>query len=81
MNIEKIIDKDFNGVISVKKDNHIIIQKAYGYSDINNKVPNEIYTKFATASAAKVFCRNWHFAINRKGKIKPGRYDRQYIGF
>jgi CubicO group peptidase (beta-lactamase class C family) len=55
MNIEKIVEKDFSGVISVKINNEIIIQKAYGYADIANEIPNEIDTKFATASAGKVF--------------------------
>jgi CubicO group peptidase (beta-lactamase class C family) len=55
MNIDKIIGKDFSGVILVKIYNKIIIQKAYGYADIANKIPNELDTKFATASAGKVF--------------------------
>jgi CubicO group peptidase (beta-lactamase class C family) len=55
MNIEKIIGKDFSGAIFVKIHNKIIIQKAYGYADIVNEIPNEIDTKFATASAGKVF--------------------------
>ena len=55
MNIKALIEDDFNGVISVKKENEIILQKAYGYADIANKIPNEIDTKFATASAGKVF--------------------------
>ncbi|MDR0557193.1 MAG: beta-lactamase family protein [Treponema sp.] len=55
MNIEKVLKKNFNGVISVKVNNESIIQKAYGYADIVNKIPNEIDTKFATASAGKVF--------------------------
>jgi CubicO group peptidase (beta-lactamase class C family) len=35
--------------------NKIIIQKAYGYADIVNEIPNETDTKSATASAGKVF--------------------------
>jgi CubicO group peptidase (beta-lactamase class C family) len=55
MNIETLIAKDFNGVILVKKQDQIAIQKAYGYADLINKIPNELDTKFATASAGKVF--------------------------
>ncbi|MDR2600301.1 MAG: beta-lactamase family protein [Oscillospiraceae bacterium] len=55
MNIEKLIEKDFSGVISVRKNGEELIKKAYGFADINNKIPNEVDTKFATASAGKAF--------------------------
>ena len=55
MNIESIIGGNFNGIISVRKNNDVIFQKPYGFADIINKIPNEIDTKFATASAGKVF--------------------------
>jgi hypothetical protein len=42
MNIEKTIGKDFSGVIFVKIHNKIIIQKAYGYADIVNEIPNDM---------------------------------------
>jgi CubicO group peptidase (beta-lactamase class C family) len=69
MNVETIVDKDFNGVISVKKDNHIIIQRAYGYSDITNKIPNETDTNFATASAGKVFVAICILQLIERGKL------------
>jgi CubicO group peptidase (beta-lactamase class C family) len=55
MNIDNLVGQDFSGVVSVRKDKKIIVQNSYGYADINNKVPNEMDTKFATASAGKVF--------------------------
>jgi len=55
MNIDNIIPVDFSGVISIRKNNEIILKQSYGYADINNKISNEIDTKFATASAGKVF--------------------------
>lgn len=55
MNIENIIDKDFTGAISIRRNENSIFQKAYGYADLSNKVKNEVDTKFATASAGKVF--------------------------
>lgn len=55
MNIDKFIKKDFSGAVSIKKNGEVIFQDAYGYSDLPNKVYNEINTKFATASAGKVF--------------------------
>jgi CubicO group peptidase (beta-lactamase class C family) len=69
MNIETIIERNFNGVISIKKNNQIIIQKLYGYSDIVNKIPNEMDTKFATASAGKVFVAAGVLKLIEDGKL------------
>jgi CubicO group peptidase (beta-lactamase class C family) len=69
MNINEIIGKDFNGVISIRKDNKVILQNSYGYSDINNKIPNEMDTKFATASAGKVFVAVGILQLIEAGKL------------
>lgn len=55
MTIETWIDADFSGCISIRKSEHIIFQKAFGYADLPNKLPNTLETKFPTASAGKVF--------------------------
>ena len=69
MNVEACIKDDFNGVISVKIENRIIFQKAYGYADMANKIPNEIDTKFATASAGKVFVAVGVLQLIQNGKL------------
>jgi len=69
MNISTLIDDNFNGAISIKKDNQIILQKAYGYADIVNKIPNEVDTRFATASAGKVFVGAGILQLIQKGKL------------
>ncbi|WP_461254954.1 serine hydrolase [Treponema sp. R80B11-R83G3] len=68
MNIENLIENDFSGVISVRKDGKTLFQNSYGYADINNKIPNEIDTKFATASAGKVFVAVGILQLIEKGK-------------
>nr|WP_082029291.1 serine hydrolase domain-containing protein [Beduini massiliensis] len=55
MNIENLIKTEFRGCISVTQENTPLFLKAYGYADLPNKVPNDAETKFATASAGKVF--------------------------
>ena len=69
MNIQALIEDDFNGVICVRKDNRITLQEAYGYADIVNKIPNEIDTKFATASAGKVFVAVGVLQLIQNGKL------------
>lgn len=53
--INKIIGDDFRGCVLICKSNEILFEKAYGYADLPNEVPNQCDTKFATASAGKVF--------------------------
>lgn len=55
MSLEKIIPPDFRGCISISQKKEILFEKAYGYADLPNQIPNEIETRFATASAGKVF--------------------------
>ena len=55
MDIEKLIDKDFQGCVSIRKNGEHVFQNAYGYADLANKTENTIDTRFATASAGKAF--------------------------
>jgi len=67
--IENLIGKDFSGVISIRKDGKTLMQNSYGYADINNKILNEIDTRFATASAGKVFVAVGILQLIEKGKL------------
>jgi len=69
LNIENLIESDFSGAVSVRRKNEVIFRKSYGYADINNKVKNEIDTKFATASAGKVFVAVGILQLIEKGKL------------
>ena len=69
MNVGELAGQDFNGVISVRKDKKIIVQHSCGYADINNKIPNEMDTKFATASAGKVFVAAGILQLIEKGSL------------
>ena len=55
MNCENIIGEDFSGCISVIRNGAVEFRKAYGYADDANRIPNRHDTRFATASAGKVF--------------------------
>jgi CubicO group peptidase (beta-lactamase class C family) len=46
-----------------------LVQNSYGYADISNKIPNETDTKFATASAGKVFVAVGILQLIEKGKL------------
>lgn len=68
--IEKLINNDFNGVILVKKDGERVLEKAFGNRDLPNETPNQIDTKFATASAGKVFIAVAILQLVEQGKLK-----------
>lgn len=55
MNIKEMIDSSFRGNIYVVQDGKILCESATGFADLPNEVPNSIETKFASASAGKVF--------------------------
>jgi CubicO group peptidase (beta-lactamase class C family) len=66
---EELIGNDFNGAVFVEKDDKIVVQRACGYADIVNKIPNAPDTKFATASAGKVFVAAGILQLIERGKI------------
>lgn len=72
MNIEKIIDSDFNGVVFVRNSEHIIFEKAFGYADLYNSIPNELETKFATASGGKAFVATGILKLIEEGRLSFG---------
>lgn len=54
MNYSEIIGSSFRGAACIKKDGEIF-EYANGYRDFSNQLPNTIDTRFASASAGKVF--------------------------
>ncbi|MDT8718341.1 serine hydrolase [Clostridium sp. 19966] len=52
---DDIVDKNFSGVIAIRKADKEVYKKAYGYADKSNKITNKINTSFAMASGSKVF--------------------------
>lgn len=70
MEFEEIIEKDFRGCISVVKNGTVIFEKSYGYADLYNKIHNKLNTKFATASAGKVFIAVAILQLIESGKLR-----------
>lgn len=69
LNINDLIDKDFSGVIRIKKCENIILEKALGLANISYNVDNEIDTKFAIASGGKVFVAVAILKLIEDGKL------------
>lgn len=69
MTFDTIINQPFNGVVSVKKGDEIIFEKAYGYADLANKRSNQTNTRFPTASAGKIFVATCILQLIEQGKL------------
>lgn len=69
INFEKYIDNTFSGCVLVTCNGKTIIQKSCGYSNLANKIPNKLDTRFATASAGKVFVAIAVLQLIENGKL------------
>ena len=69
MRFDKLTDKDFRGCISIKQSGRYLFQQAYGYANLADEIPNTLETKFATASAGKVFVAVAILQLIEKGKL------------
>lgn len=79
------VDTGFSGVISIFKGTGSVFNKAYGYRDIKNKLPNQTDTIFGTASGTKLFTALGIGKLIDQGMLSldtpVGEIDREYKGF
>lgn len=61
---------EFSGVISIRTQDHIILELSNGYLDIPNKQPNKINTRFAIASGTKLFTALGIMRLIEEKKLK-----------
>lgn len=69
MMLKEAIFQDFSGAVSITKEGRTVYQRAFGYADLANKIANKIETKFATASAGKVFVAIAILQLIEQGRI------------
>lgn len=55
MGIKEMIDVNFRGNIYIVQNGKVLYERENGFADFPNKISNTIETKFASASAGKVF--------------------------
>ena len=55
MGIKVMIDVNFRGNIYIVQNGKVLYERENGFADFPNKISNTIETKFASASAGKVF--------------------------
>ena len=79
------LETEFSGVVSVFRDASTIFNKAFGYRDISNKLPNTTNTLFGTASGTKLFTALGIGVMIDRGLLAldtaVGDIDQAYTGF
>ena len=70
MNIKEFIDTKFRGNVYIVQDNQVLCENVTGFADWANEIPNSLDTKFASASAGKVFVAVGILQLIEQGKIK-----------
>ena len=70
MDIKEMLDSDFRGIVYIVQDNKILYENVAGFADLPNEIPNTLETKFASASAGKVFVAVGILQLIEQGKLK-----------
>lgn len=68
--MENLIGADFRGCVLLAQGGRILFEKAFGFADLPNRIPNGIDTRFATASAGKVFVAVGILQLMEKGLLR-----------
>ncbi len=64
------MDNNFRGNIYVVQKCKVLVQKESGFADLSNQIPNTTETKFASASAGKVFVATGILQLIEQGRLK-----------
>ena len=78
-------DLEFSGVISIFRDDSTVFNKAFGYRDIKNRLPNTTSTIFGIASGTKIFTALGIGVLIDQDRISldttVGEVDQAFTGF
>ena len=70
MDIKETLDSDFRGIVYIVQDNKILYENVSGFADLPNEISNTLETKYASASAGKVFVAVGILQLIEQGKLK-----------
>jgi len=70
MGIQENMDENFRGIIYIVQNGKVLYERESGFADLPNEIPNTIETKFASASAGKVFVAAGILQLIERGSIR-----------
>jgi CubicO group peptidase (beta-lactamase class C family) len=74
-----VANKTFMGTVLVVKDDHVILDKAYGFANLEWNVPNTTATKFRLGSLTKQFTAASILLLEERGKLKLDDPVKKYL--
>jgi len=74
-----VINKQFMGAILVAQGDEIILNKGYGYANLEWNISNAPATKFRLASLTKQFTAASIFLLEQQGKLKTTDFITKYF--
>ena len=70
MEIKEILSSDFRGNVYIVQDGRVLFKSVTGFADLSNEIPNTLDTRFASASAGKVFVAAGILQLIEQGKLR-----------
>jgi len=78
--VQNYVDnKSFMGDVLVAEGNHIALESAYGYADLDWSIPNTIDTKFRIGSLTKQFTAASILLLQERGKLNVNEPVIKYL--
>jgi CubicO group peptidase (beta-lactamase class C family) len=74
-----VSDKQFMGTVLVARDQTVILDKAYGYANLEWNIQNTPTTKFRLGSITKQFTSACIFLLQERGKLKIDDPVKKYM--
>ncbi|GCF72868.1 penicillin-binding protein [Bacillus cereus] len=74
-----LVGKQFNGTVLVTDKEHVILNKGYGYADVQNKVENTPQTKYRIGSITKTVVATSILQLQEQGKLNIQDNVNKYI--
>lgn len=72
---------DFSGSVLVARDGRILYQHAFGYANLEWRIPNDLHTKFEIGSMTKQFTALLVLQFVNEGKIKLDGHLSEYLPY
>jgi CubicO group peptidase (beta-lactamase class C family) len=73
--------KDFNGVVLVARDGHVIYERGLGFANMEWRIPNDSRTKFELGSITKQFTATLVLQFVNEGKIRLDGHLYDYLPY
>jgi CubicO group peptidase (beta-lactamase class C family) len=74
-----VSSKQFMGSVLIARDKTIVLDKGYGYANLEWNVPNSPTTKFRSGSITKQFTSASIFLLQERGKLKVDDAVKKYM--